>query len=64
VTNQTVHFANDLERLINRYRSEYDITYAQLVGVLHIQSHLLCREAEERSKPEEDHGVDDYDDDE
>lgn len=45
-TDQTAHFANDLERLINRYRDEYDITYAQLVGVLHIQSHLLCREAE------------------
>lgn len=51
---QTTHFANDLERLINRYRDEYDITYAQLVGVLHIQSFMLCREAEERSKPEED----------
>lgn len=42
---QTAHFANDLERLIDRYRAEYDITYAQLVGVLHIQSHLLCLEA-------------------
>ena len=44
---------NDLERLINRYRDEYDITYAQLVGVLHIQSHLLCREAEEKTDEED-----------
>ncbi len=47
--NQTIHFANDLEALINRYRSEYDLTYAQLVGVLHIQTHLLCREAEKKA---------------
>lgn len=51
---QTTHFANDLERLINRYRDEYDITYAQLVGVLHIQSFMLCREAEQKIDDEED----------
>lgn len=51
---QATHFANDLERLINRYRDEYDITYAQLVGVLHIQSFMLCREAELRTDDQDD----------
>lgn len=44
--NQASHFANDLEALIMRYRREYDLTYASLVGVLHLQTHLLCCEAE------------------
>ncbi len=52
--NQTIHFANDLEALINRYRSEYDLTYAQLVGVLHIQTHLLCEETARRADAEQD----------
>jgi hypothetical protein len=43
---QTTHFANDLERLIDRYRVEYDLTYVDMVGVLHIQTFALCREAE------------------
>lgn len=51
---QTTHFANDLERLINRYRDEYDITYAQLIGTLHLTMHLLCREAEQKIDDEED----------
>lgn len=40
---QTTHFANDLEALITRYRHEYEITYAQMLGVLQIQMFLLCR---------------------
>lgn len=51
---QTTHFANDLEALITRYRHEYDITYAQLVGVLQLQVHLLCRETAERSDEQDD----------
>lgn len=45
---QTEHFADDLDKLVNRYRSEYDIQYASLVGVLQMKIHLLCQEAEQR----------------
>lgn len=51
---QTTHFANDLEALITRYRHEYEITYAQLVGVLQIQMFLLCQETAERSDEQDD----------
>lgn len=47
---QARHFANDLESLIMRYRCEYDLTYTNMVGVLHIQTFMLCREAERASR--------------
>jgi hypothetical protein len=56
---QTAHFANDLERLINRYRDEYDMTYSNMVGVLHIQTHLLCREMADRHIPPQSQDTDD-----
>jgi len=48
---QIEHFANDLDTLINRYRSEYNICTASVVGCLEMKSFLLCREAEERHDP-------------
>lgn len=42
---QTQAFASDLEKLIDRYRDEFDVRYAQIVGVLHLQAHFLCSEA-------------------
>lgn len=44
---QTDHLQRDLELLIDRYRAEYDLTYAQVVGVLQIQIHDLCTEQSE-----------------
>lgn len=43
---QTFAFGDDLDKLVERYRSEFDITYAQIVGVLFMKAHLMCREAE------------------
>lgn len=51
---QTTHFAHDLERLINRYRAEYDLPLAYMVGTLHIQSALLILEAKKRSEDDDD----------
>lgn len=45
---QIFSFADDLDRLVERYRQEYDMTYAAAVGVLQMKSHLLCVEASER----------------
>ena len=44
---QTRHFADEIDKLVERYRSEYDIQYASIVGVLHMKIHLLCQEAEQ-----------------
>jgi len=53
---QARHFANDLESLIMRYRCEYDLTYTNMVGVLHIQTFMLCREAERASQEDATNG--------
>lgn len=42
---QTDAFANELDALVDRFRSEFDLTYAVVVGVLHMKAHLLCVEA-------------------
>src|SRR5687768_1848922 len=46
---QTDHFADDIDALVNRYRSEYDMSYAAVVGVLAMKMHLLCAEAARRA---------------
>lgn len=42
---QTNAFADDLDRLVDRYRNEFDMTYASVVGALQMKIHLLCQEA-------------------
>lgn len=44
---QCSHFGDDLDRLVDRYRDEYDMTMASVVGVLHMKAWLLCEEAGE-----------------
>lgn len=41
---QTERFARDVDNLVERYRSEYDLSYASIVGVLQIKVHLMCDE--------------------
>jgi hypothetical protein len=45
---QITAFADDIDRLIERYREEFDMTYAAVVGVLFMKAHLLCEEAGEQ----------------
>jgi len=52
---QTSAFADDLDCLIERYRQEFDVTYASVVGVLFMKAHLLCQEAENENPPENKH---------
>lgn len=42
---QVRQLGDELDRLINRFRQEYDMTYAAVVGVLEMKKHLLCEEA-------------------
>lgn len=48
MSQQVDHFANDLDAMVDRYRAEYDLTYADVIGALTIKIHLLCMEADER----------------
>lgn len=45
---QTQQFSDELDKLVNRFRAEYDLTYAVAVGVLQMKIHLLCAEAADR----------------
>lgn len=42
---QIQHFCNDLDALIDRYASEFDLNYASIIGALQMKTHLLCQEA-------------------
>jgi hypothetical protein len=45
---QTFHFGDELDKLVERFRQEYDLSYAAIVGTLHMKAHLLCGEAIDR----------------
>lgn len=45
---QIEKLADALDKFIDEYRAEFDLTYASVVGVLQMKIHLLCQEAENR----------------
>jgi hypothetical protein len=47
---QIFAFSDDIDRLVERYRSEFEMTYAAAVGVLFMKAQLLCSEAEDREE--------------
>lgn len=46
-------FANEIERVIDYFRKEFDMTYADVIGVLRIISSELEFECHERQHEEE-----------
>ncbi len=48
-SDQTTHFADELDKLVERFRVEYDISYAAVVGTLYMKAWLMAQEADERS---------------
>jgi hypothetical protein len=49
---QTKAFAGDLDALVERYRSEFDLTYAVVIGVLYLKAHMMAEEASETTEEE------------
>lgn len=45
---QTQAFADDLQRLVQRYKNEFEITAAAAVGVLQFQQYLIMQEMQQR----------------
>ena len=43
-TEQIAHLTKDLNSLFERYYNEYDLTYAEMVGVLEIKKAILIEE--------------------
>ena len=50
-------YCDELDKLINRFRDEWDLSYAEAVGALEFVKHKLLAEAYERA----DEGDDDAD---
>lgn len=42
---QIDRFEEDVQKVIHRFRHEFDIPYASLIGVLHILAYELSKEA-------------------
>ena len=51
---QTHHFATELDALILRFRQEYDLTLAAVVGTLYVKQHELCAEIMKKNEEEEE----------
>lgn len=49
---QVRRLADELDKLVDRARSEYDLSYASMVGVLAFKQHTLMQEAQERGVEE------------
>jgi len=59
---QITAFADSLDKMVNRYRSEFDLPLASAVGVLHFKAHLLMTEAQENHGDTPPEDQDDFDD--
>lgn len=35
-------FADDIDKLVDRYANEFDMTYAAAIGVLQMKIHTIC----------------------
>ncbi len=51
---QIVAFESELDALICRYRSDFTMTYASMIGVLQIQVHILITDACDESAEDDD----------
>lgn len=47
-------FSNELDKLVDRFGEEYDLSYAQIIGTMQYKVHLLCEQAGEESEEEEE----------
>jgi len=49
-TDQINHFAKDLNRLVDRYATEYDLPLAAVIGTLEIKKQDLINEHDDDSE--------------
>ena len=50
----TEAFSNELTRLVERYRLEWNLTYGECIGVLEIMKHELLEEAYHADEEDDD----------
>lgn len=49
---QIEHFADELDKLVQRFRGEYELTYASITGCLNMKIFTLHREVEKMHEEE------------
>lgn len=47
---QIQRFGEEIDKLVDHYRAEYDLSYASIIGVFQMKSFLLCAEAAEEGE--------------
>jgi hypothetical protein len=58
---QVMHFASEIDNVVARFRREYDLTYCDMIGALHICAHGLCDDAYSAAPDEEDEDFEEED---
>jgi len=53
------HLGNQLDSLIERFRLEYDVTFAELISVLEMKKFFLCMEVSDEVDDDDDDDADD-----
>lgn len=46
------NLGDEIDRVIDYFREEFDITYAEVIGTLHLKAWLLCQETDDLHTPE------------
>jgi hypothetical protein len=54
MSNSIDHFLTELDLQINRFRQEYEMTYAELIGCLEIKKSEILQEMQEDEDEDED----------
>ena len=49
---QIQHFADELDKLVDRYREEYELSFASVVGTLSFKAFNLMQEAQREGEDE------------
>lgn len=50
----TAHFVKEIDAVINRFRSEYSMTYAEIIGSLELVKFDVLREASDDDDDDDD----------
>lgn len=54
-TEQVRALSDELDSLFNRYKDEFDLSFAEILGILYMKAHLVAHEAiEQQDRGEND----------
>lgn len=48
--------SREIDRVVDQFRTEFDLNYAAVIGILQMKVHLMCQEADEAGDQEDSDG--------